>query len=527
MGIALNFGLVHEPPSYDYEFSFNDLAPELLETLPENFEEILNSFTDEELLVLRWKMNWRRIARKKQLPHPDFLSMKCPQMVVNSGRGFGKTLMAANWLGLEAADIPGYYIVVAPTYPDVRYTCFEGPTGLLAVMPPQLIVDVNKSLPSITMWNGSIIRGFSGDAPERLRGPQCNSAWCDEIASWKSPQDAWDNMNFGLRLGETPRIMVTGTPKPTPFMKRLRDDPKSCVVVASTYDNRANLTDHFFENVGKYEGTKVGRQELHGELLDAEEFGFVKRSQWRRWPANKPLPRFSHIVMSVDPAYSDKQHNKKKQESDPSACSVWGLFSLKSKGKTLQQIMLLNCWEDWLTFPDLIDTLKKEFRLTYGDADEPLIKPREGPRIQRVRHQGRKPDTLLIETKASGTSLIQQLAVENILAEGYNPGLDDKLTRLHLSSPPFAHGRIWCPESRKNPGQFASWADPLITQVCSFVGEGSIERDDLLDSATQAIRLLVAKYFAPFTVASNPGEDARKAALANERRRGKSNAYDG
>lgn len=531
--LSVNFGLVHQPAQFDYDIDINEIPHTLIETIEEatdeaifteaSFTEILQSFTEEELHLLRWRMCWKAMAREKQLPPPEFESMEKTIWGIRSGRGFGKTLSAANWMGIEASIFPSHYAAVSPTHDDVRYTCFEGPTGLDSCIPPQLIVDENRSLPSRTLWNGSIIRGFAGDTPERLRGPQHAAAWCDEIASWKYPQAAWDNLMFGLRLGEKPRVVWTGTPKPTPFVRRLQQDKKAVVVVGSTYENRANLTDFFYENVAKYEGTKIGRQELYGEVLDPEEEGFVKRSQWRRWPANRPLPKFKFIVYSLDTAFTERDHDKKEQENDPTACAVWGLFTLKNGAKLEHHIMLLDCWEEWLGFPELIRRVKKERKLTYGDADEPLHKVKIVK--QRPRHQGRKTDLILIEEKASGKSLQQMLASENILAQGYNPGREDKLTRLHLVSPLWAHNRIWAVESEAFPGKFKAWADPLITQVCSYVGEGSIERDDLLDATTQALRYLMDKFFEPFTVHIDPEEQRRQRALAEQKRRKRQNPY--
>jgi phage terminase large subunit-like protein len=120
----------------------------------------------------------------------------------------------------------------------------------------------------------------------------------------------------------------------------------------------------------------------------------------------------------------------------------------------------------------------------------------------------------LIEEKASGISLRQQLAEENILTHGYNPGNEDKLTRLHYVSPMFAASRVWAVESDINPGEFKTWADGLISQVCSYVGPGSVERDDLLDTATQALRLLMDKFFGPFTIVDST--EAREQARARE-----------
>jgi len=284
-----------------------------------------------------------------------------------------------------------------------------------------------------------------------------------------------------------------------------------------------------FESIKKYEGTRVGRQEIWGEVLDPEEEGFVKRSQWKVWPQIKPLPKFQFVVLSIDPAFTERNYDKRKQETDPTACSAWGVFSLPRQNKPpLPQVMLLDAWEDWLGFPNLVRRIKKEKEFTYGDVDEPLLKPQIVSKHRRAKHTGRKPDLILIEEKASGISIRQQLAEENILTHGYNPGNEDKLTRLHYVSPMFAAGRVWAVESEINPGNFKSWADPLVSQVCSYVGPGSTERDDLLDSATQALRLLMDRYFGPFTVVENvEAQEARRAREIAERRlKKKTNPYD-
>ncbi len=511
-------------------FNYAEMLRIDLEALPvelEDYRKDLMEFTEEELHYLRWRMMWKRIARQKQLPPKEFDDFLKTIWGVRSGRGFGKTLCAANWLGGQGAASPSLLAVVAPTHDDVRYTCFEGPTGLYSVIPPCLVVDQNAALPSCTLWNGTFIRGFAGDTPERLRGPQHHKAWCDEIASWKYPQDAWDNLWFGLRLGEHPQVLWTGTPKPTPFMRRLVADPNSVTTVGSTYENRENLTQSFFDNVAKYEGTKVGRQELWGEILDPEEEGIVKRSWWRVWPTKKPLPKFQVIIMSLDPAFSEKQHDKKKQENDPTACSVWGLFSWKKEN----HVMLLDCWEEWLGLPELIKKVKRERKLTYGDSDEPMLRPSGIRTKNKPRHQGKRIDMILIEEKASGISLRQSLAVEDILTHGYNPGNADKLTRLHLTSPMWSHRRVWCVEGDAGDGLPKTYMDPLITQVCSYIGEGSIERDDLLDTATQAMRVFMDEFIGALTIKKDPLEEkrqrAREAADKAKRNAKGANPYDG
>lgn len=486
--------------------------------------QMLEEFTFEELVRLRWGIQWRSTARVKQLPPLDFTEGIRPYWGLRSGRGFGKTLTAAQWLGMEQWDHPGELAaVIAPTHDDVRYTCFEGPTGLVEVIPATFIEDHIKSPPSLRLINGSLIRGFAADTPNRLRGPQYHRAWCEEIAAWQYPKEAWSNIEFGLRLGDKPQLVWTSTPKPTPFMRDRDRDKRAVVVTGSTYENRENLTDIFYENVAKYEGTAIGKQEIHGEILDPEEAGFVKRSQWRLWPARKPLPKFKFLIYSFDTAFTEQTFDKKEQKNDPSAASVWGLFEYDKK----LHVILLDCWEEWYGFPKLVEVVKKEKERTYGDADEPLIKPFiRGP--QRPRHQGRKPDVLLVEAKASGVSLCQQLAHEHIFAELYNPGQLDKLSRLHVVSPLFAHGRVWVGESDRMSGQPAFWAEQLLSQVCTYVGEGSVEHDDLLDTTTQALRFFMDKFqMGPFTVKIDPVELARKQAAARQAsKKSQRNPYD-
>lgn len=493
-------------------------------TEADKLREELDRLSDEDLQVLQWKLTWKGKARRKQLPPEQFLLHPEEKSTwgLRSGRGFGKTLTAAQWISQTGWDDQGSINhIIAPTYDDVRYICYEGPTGLYSVIPDELIdwKNCNKSLPSITLVNGSTFRGFAADTPDRLRGPQCGRIWAEEIASWKYPREAWSNMEFGLRLGKAPQIVWTSTPRPTAFMRERNSDKRAVIVTGTTYENKANLTPIFYENVAKYEGTQIGRQELMGEILDPEEAGLVKRSQWRLWPSTKPLPKFLFIVFSLDTAFTEKTFDKKEQKADPTAASVWGLFEFEGT----KHAMLLDCWEDHLGFPQLVKRVKEERETTYGDDEEPLISPYvRGP--QKPKHRGRPPDMLLIEDKGSGISLRQSLALENILTESYNPGQLDKLSRLHIVSPCFAHHRVWAVESSKTPGQPRNWADPLISQVCTYVGEGSVEHDDLLDTTTQALRLLMDKFFDPFTVVID-AEEMRKQRLLQRNKKKRSNPY--
>jgi predicted phage terminase large subunit-like protein len=164
------------------------------------------------------------------------------------------------------------------------------------------------------------------------------------------------------------------------------------------------------------------------------------------------------------------------------------VFQHDTKGYAI----LLDCWQEQLGMPDLIKRVKKEMNTAYGDdQDVALIKPMFGS--TKPLTSGRKPDILLIEDKGSGISLRQMLEREGIMAHAYNPGRADKLARLHAVSPVFARRRVFLPESDKFPGKARVWADPLVAQLCSFTGKGSIKHDDFVDSTTQAMRLMMDK----------------------------------
>jgi predicted phage terminase large subunit-like protein len=311
---------------------------------------------------------------------------------------------------------------------------------------------------------------------------------CDELAAWMY-DDVWDMAMMGLRLGQHPQVLWTTTPKPKELVRKLvAKKPGRVLVTGATYDNRANLPDSFFDQLAQYEGTTLGRQELYGELIDPEESGIVKRSQFRLWPHDKPLPRFDLIVMSLDTAFTEKTMDKRSGDPDPTACSVWGVFHHEKRNN----VMLLDCWEEHLGLPDLMRKVRRELNTSYGDDDDTaVIKPLFGS--SKPMTSGRKPDILLIEDKGSGISLRQMLEREGIEAYAYNPGRADKLTRLHIVSPIFARKMVWLPESAKHPGRPRNWVDPLLHQLCSYTGPGSIKHDDFVDSVSQAFRLMMDK----------------------------------
>jgi len=457
---------------------------------------VLSRLDERQARFLVWQKRWGKTARPNQVPEvAAALQDKNPQFTecgYLAGRGYGKTRVGAEWLARKVFLDPSGFdsAVIAPTYQDVKFTCFEN--GLLDIIPPELVKAYNKTDMTIEMFNCtggvSLIRGFTAEKPERLRGPQHTRIWADELAAWPY-DDVWDMAMMGLRLGDKPQVLWTTTPKPKDIIRKLTaPNPGRLIVAGSTYDNKTNLPDSFFDQLQQYEGTTLGRQELYGELIDPEESGIVKRSQFRLWPHDKPLPTFDLVILSLDTAFTEKTMDKRSGDPDPTACTVWGVFHHEKRNN----IMLLDCWEDHLGMPDLIRRVKKEMNIAYGDdGDTALIKPMFGS--AKPMTSGRKPDILLIEDKGSGISLRQMLEREGLEAYAYNPGRADKLTRLHIVSPIFARKMVWLPESASHPGRPRNWIDPLLHQLCAFTGPGSIKHDDFVDSTTQALRLCMDK----------------------------------
>jgi predicted phage terminase large subunit-like protein len=471
-----------------------------LEDIDKLDAKALAALPPDILRYLIWQAKWLSTARPNQIPPAGDWT----ELGVMAGRGFGKTRVGAEWLASAAIEDPDALdrAVIAPTYQDVKFTCFQGPAGLLKLIPPELVEDYNSTdlVIKVKTLGGKIgtIRGFTAEKPERLRGPQHADIWADELAAWQYPAETWDMALMGLRLGARPRVVWTTTPKPIDLVRRLVEPKRGRVIVrGSTYENRANLPDSFFDQLAQYEGTAIGRQELEGELIDLEESGVIKRSWFRLWPAKQPLPAFDWIVMSLDTAYTEATTDRKTHDPDYTACTVWGGFRHRVKTASGAEeerafVLLLDCWQDRLGLPDLIARVKRELNVAYGDdRDTALVKPLIGPK--KPIGSGRKVDMVIVEEKGSGISLRQMLDREGIMAHAYNPGRADKLTRLHIVSPFFARRLVWLPESDKFPGKPRTWVDPLLSQLCAFTGSGSIKHDDFVDSTTQALRLMADK----------------------------------
>jgi phage terminase large subunit-like protein len=259
---------------------------------------LVEALSAEERAALRFE--WSAWARPEQLP-PEGGDWTC--FLLMAGRGAGKTRAAAEWLRRQAREHPGCRLaVVARTAADVRDVCIEGESGLLAVCPPSERPLYEPSKRRLTWRNGSQAACYSADEPDLLRGPQHHFAWADELATWQRLDEAWANLMLGLRLGDHPRCMVTTTPRPLKLLRDLLKSPTTVVRRGSTWDNAANLAPSALAEFRlRYEGTRLGRQELHGELLDD-----VPGALWNRAILDegrvKEAPPLVRIVVAVDPA---------------------------------------------------------------------------------------------------------------------------------------------------------------------------------------------------------------------------------
>ena len=233
----------------------------------------------------------------------------CTQAIwlVTGGRGSGKTRLGAEWvnglaLGLApfASKVHGRIALVGETLADVREVMIDGPSGIRAagrIERPRYEAGRRRLLWS----NGAVAQAFSSEDPESLRGPQFDAAWCDELAKWKNMEDVWDMLQFGLRLGDLPRQLVTTTPRPVPLFKRLLADPGVTVTRLKTADNAGNLAAGFVEALRRrYAGTRLGRQELDGELVEDRDGALWTRDVIEAATVRK-TGLLNRIVVAVDP----------------------------------------------------------------------------------------------------------------------------------------------------------------------------------------------------------------------------------
>lgn len=290
----------------------------LKQTSEKKLIEILGSFSDEEQQYFwyDWENLWAR--DKQQIPNVDFGTW-----LIMSGRGFGKTRTGVETCRIWKDNYP-IINIVGRTASDVRDIIIEGEGGVLRTAPPWDKPIYQPAKKRVTWPNGAQYRLFSAEEPDSLRGPQCYKAYCDEFAAWKYPRDAWENLQYGLRLGDNPQTIITTTPRPIKILKEIIKEVDTFLTTGSSYENKGNVSDKWFDRViGKYEGTSRGRQEIYAELLDEVEGALFARAMIEHV---KSPPVITKTVLSIDPAVSSKK-SAKGAEPDETALCVTGLGS--------------------------------------------------------------------------------------------------------------------------------------------------------------------------------------------------------
>lgn len=296
---------------------------------PERREEMLVAYAARaklsvEQLIVRIAHDWEWVGRPKQQP-PAF---DWTYWLIRAGRGFGKTITGAQWAKKRALTNPGRRIaLIGPTLADTRETMVEGESGLLSILPDYMLRGGSRS----TAWNrgpvelylanNSMFRGFSSVEPDRLRGPQHHDVWGDELASWKDAfkgdvlETTWSNAKLGCRLGEHPQFCLTTTPKANKLMKDILSIRNLALVVGSSYENRDNLSEIWWQEVvAPYEGTRLGAQEIMAAMLEDVEGALwtaagLEKQRLREDPRDR-AKRLGRIVVGVDPnASSDEAAN--------------------------------------------------------------------------------------------------------------------------------------------------------------------------------------------------------------------------
>lgn len=239
---------------------------------------------------------WDVWAHAGQLPPPGDWHV----WLLQAGRGFGKTRAGAEWVNAMARAVPDARIaLVGATLEDTRKVMVEGPSGVLAVARPDAAAVWRPTSGELRFGNGACVQVYSAAAPEKLRGPEHHFAWADELAKWRWPA-TWDNLMMGLRLGERPRVLVTTTPRPNALMRQVAGGRATSITYGRTSDNR-HLPAAFVQAMeDKYGGTRLGRQELDGELIDDVAGALFPRMLIERQRAAS-VPALVRVVVGVDP----------------------------------------------------------------------------------------------------------------------------------------------------------------------------------------------------------------------------------
>jgi phage terminase large subunit-like protein len=274
----------------------------LASATPDEVNEFLGSLSQNAFLSLPWLFEFWA------LPHQLPPRGAWKTWVIMGGRGAGKTRAGAEWVRAQVEG-PGpgdpgtakRVALVGETVDQVRDVMVMGDSGIIACSPPDRKPEWQASKHQLVWPNGAVAQVFSAHEPEAMRGPQFDAAWADELGKWKKGGEAWDQLQFALRLGKNPRCVVTTTPRAVEVLKAILKNPSTVITHAPTEANRAYLAESFLAEVqARYGGTRFGRQELEGVLVEDED-GALWTTEMLERARVGAVPEFSRIVVAVDP----------------------------------------------------------------------------------------------------------------------------------------------------------------------------------------------------------------------------------
>lgn len=312
------------------------VAQRLASLKPDEVAAIVADLSEQEAEALLY--DWRGFnARPDQIAPDGDWSI----WAIIAGRGYGKTRAGAEWVREQIAAGKRRIALIAETQRDLEQVVVEGDSGILAVFPPGERPSYTKRPVKLIWPNGAIALGYNGTEPDQLRGPQFDAAWCDELAKWRYAREAWDQLQFGLRLGDDPRVLVTTTPRPTELIKSIVAGGEGRVHVTRgrTSDNAVNLAPSFVARLTeRYGGTRLGRQELDAEIL-----GDLPGALWSMSVLDayrvREAPDCSRVVVAVDPAATGSP------DSDEHGIVVAGLDG--KRGVVLEDATLRGTPHEW------------------------------------------------------------------------------------------------------------------------------------------------------------------------------------
>lgn len=439
---------------------------EVLALQPEAMQrEWLAKLPKAEQEALQYK--WTFWARPEQLaPDGDWSTW-----LIKAGRGWGKTKTGAEWVRAMmcgatplAAGKCRNIGIIAETSKDLRETIAKGPSGILAVHPKEF-------RPSYTekggfVWpNGAKALVYNGTEPDQLRGPNLDAAWCDELAKWRYSKEAWDNLQYALRLGDDPRVLITTTPRPIRLMREIMDEDGTLITEGSLYDNVANLPEKYIRKIlDQYEGTRLGRQEIYGEIIDdvpgalwTRDTLDRKRLRHKDIEADK-LPAMQRVVVAIDPAAKASTDQEDTAETGIIVCGL----GVDGRGYVLDDRSCRLGPQGWA-------------RVAINAYDR-----YQGDLIVAERNNGGEMVTAVIKSACQGRAPIK---IETVWASR------GKVTRAEPISALYEQGRV------SHVGSFPALEDQMIMFTPWGIEgeEGSDRTDALVWGLSQLFPLMVNK----------------------------------